>query len=560
MLKQIRIQVICILCAAVLTGCGIFAAVLHASAADETEQTESSAFSLPENYIAELFAEMPPIHPEDLIEESPENSKNPTESSQTESPVSSAETTESSSPRLPDEVSGNFLPPEPSAPESSESTSEPSAPESSESTSEPSVPESSESTSEPSAPESSESTSEPSAPESSESTPEPSAPESSESTSEPSAPESSESISEPSVPESSESIPESSAPESSQSNADLDLWDSLYGDGLPDWLTGETSSESSVSSLPSTDPEDEWTPPSFNFETSDETSSSEKEDNEDNEDGEIIDPDYDGTLIVTVNGTSKKMDAFDVVCRFVAMEVGSSFSEEAIKAQAVASHTYIAYCNQLGRAPSLPSKTPDEKIKKAVSQVIDQLVYYNGELANTVYSASSAGYTASSEDVWGGAVPYLVSVESVYDNLDPNWDVEVEISADDLQKMIAENLGITLDGDPADWLEIIETTDGGYVTAIRIGGEDTYRSSSGKEVPLDGRVMREVALVEDGQWLLRSTSFSIELKGGDMFVFTTRGHGHGVGMSQYGANLYATEAGYTYDEILKHYYTGITIR
>ena len=109
--------------------------------------------------------------------------------------------------------------------------------------------------------------------------------------------------------------------------------------------------------------------------------------------------------------------------------------------------------------------------------------------------------------------------------------------------------------DPEDWLEITGRNDSGYVTSIRLDGESRSQGGSlGSGVKLTGRVLRESIL---GGTNLRSTSFDFKVKN-DKFVFTVQGYGHGVGMSQTGANEMARE-GYTYDEILTHYYPGTEV-
>ncbi len=107
-----------------------------------------------------------------------------------------------------------------------------------------------------------------------------------------------------------------------------------------------------------------------------------------------------------VNGT-----ALDIISRIVSNEVGSSFADEAIKAQAVAAYTNVKRCNLDGSAASvILSKNATDKVVKLVSEVIGEAIYYNDKLIQAVYSSSSAGYTASSKNVWGVDNPYLKSV------------------------------------------------------------------------------------------------------------------------------------------------------
>lgn len=99
---------------------------------------------------------------------------------------------------------------------------------------------------------------------------------------------------------------------------------------------------------------------------------------------------------------------------------------------------------------------------------------------------------------------------------------------------------------------------GDYVGRVEIGGKDTSQGGDvSRGVAITGRNVRESLL----DFNLRSTCFEVEYNSRkEQFEFTTRGYGHGVGMSQWGANYLAEHDGYTYKEILKHYYTGITIK
>lgn len=119
------------------------------------------------------------------------------------------------------------------------------------------------------------------------------------------------------------------------------------------------------------------------------------------------------TLAIKVNGKTVKGSAQNIVGRVVEAEMGASFSQEALKAQAVAAYTYIRYNNQKGTIPSLPAKSSvSAKVEDAVEQVIGEALYYQGEYINATYCASNAGNSVDSENVWGGYLPYLRSVES----------------------------------------------------------------------------------------------------------------------------------------------------
>lgn len=254
-------------------------------------------------------------------------------------------------------------------------------------------------------------------------------------------------------------------------------------------------------------------------------------------------------LEVTIGGTVQRLPAADVLSRVVMNEMSSSFETEALKAQAVAAHTYIKYYNKLGKAPSVGSRTPTAKVINAVKAVQDKMVYYNGSPINAVYCASVVGRTNSAADVWGGSIPYLVSVESPYDSGTPGWKGKTTYSVSEFQSLVKQKTGIALTGDPAGWLKVTSRTSGGYVGNITLGGKTSFGSTR-----LTGRVMRETIT----GFQLRSAKFDYAVSG-ETITFTTYGYGHGAGMSQHGANEYA-KRGWTYDKILTHYYTGTVVK
>lgn len=253
----------------------------------------------------------------------------------------------------------------------------------------------------------------------------------------------------------------------------------------------------------------------------------------------------DETFTAKFNGSVQTVNAFDLICGIVYNEISTSFSNEAIKAQAVAAYSYVKYHNVNGLTPSVLVKAnPPEKIKRLVSEVWGVCCYYNGNVAQTVYMASSSGYTADSKNVWGGSVPYLKSVYCPFDaQYDPNYGYKMKVSEDNMRALIEKALGITLSGNPSDWITITEYVDGNYVSKVNIDSQKI----------ISGRTMRENIM----GYKLKSTAFEVSYSDG-YFIFTTYGYGHGVGMSQNGANILAKQ-GYSYDEILKFYFTGIEV-
>lgn len=265
------------------------------------------------------------------------------------------------------------------------------------------------------------------------------------------------------------------------------------------------------------------------------------------------------TLTVRYSGSGGKVteDGADLLARVVMGEIGSSFSEEAIKAQAVASYTYIKYYNNSGEAPTVSVKTADDKVKRCVREVLGQGIYYNGDLIQAVYGASSAGYTASSMNVWGVDYPYLQSRKCELDEkYDPNYGAKNSFTAAEIKEAVKSAVGIELEGDPGSWFAIKDYVDNVYVGNITVGGRDSFTDGDGDTVKITGKTMRERIL----KGKLRSSCFDISYNAEtERFTFTTYGYGHGVGLSQYGANNLAQQWGYNYRQILEYYYPGTNI-
>ena len=246
----------------------------------------------------------------------------------------------------------------------------------------------------------------------------------------------------------------------------------------------------------------------------------------------------------------------EYVMGVLAGEVPISFNMEALKAQAVASRSYVMYQmiknkdndydvvdttlnqvylddNHLKQVWGNNYNEYKEKIKDAVSKTAYQYITYNGELAEALFFSTSSGYTENSEDVFISSVPYLRSVASPYDAISPAFNNVVDFTYD----IFCNLLGIKYTTDIN--VEILSQTPNGRINSIKIN----EKNFSGSDV---------ASLLG-----LKSSNFSINFSDGKVYI-TTKGFGHGVGMSQYGAEGMA-EQGFTYDQILKHYYTGVEI-
>ena len=241
-------------------------------------------------------------------------------------------------------------------------------------------------------------------------------------------------------------------------------------------------------------------------------------------------------------GKKIKSNGFDIVCQIVNGEVGPAWSDEAIKAQAVAAYTVLRYAKENGITLTLGAKSGyDSRIERLVKSVEGLVCTYNGEVINAVFTASTAGCTADSANVWGGSLPYLKSVDSRYDaDYDPNYGVVKTLSKSKVKSML-EKEGIKLSNNPGRWIKVLSNYNGKYVGNVSVDGKKT----------LTGARIRSIMG-------LKSAAFTVKYAGGK-FTFTTYGYGHGVGMSQWGAHFYASKGGYKFDQILKHYYKGIKI-
>ncbi|MCL6572075.1 MAG: stage II sporulation protein D [Bacillus sp. (in: Bacteria)] len=251
----------------------------------------------------------------------------------------------------------------------------------------------------------------------------------------------------------------------------------------------------------------------------------------------------------------------DYLVGVVASEMPAEFNEEALKAQALTARTYIVKKLLSKDDIGVPEgaqvtdtqihqvyKSDDElrtgwgvsydwkkkKVLAAVRATSGKILTYNGEAITATFFSTSNGYTENSEDYWPGNIPYLRSVSSPWDKNSPKFSSQKVMTV----KSFEARLGVNL-GSGSTIGKIIELTEGKRVSKVDFNGK-----------LLSGKDIRE-------KLELRSSDFVWERKGSNI-VITTKGFGHGVGMSQYGANGMAEE-GKNYQEIVKHYYQGVEI-
>lgn len=257
----------------------------------------------------------------------------------------------------------------------------------------------------------------------------------------------------------------------------------------------------------------------------------------------------------------------DFLIYTVASEMPASYPLEALKAQTVASYTYYHYekahrdKNSMAAKhgadfSAVPSSFPEtyspEGLKKywgdnydrhlktvaeAVDAVFGKQLVSDGEVIFAAYHSCNSGKTESSEIVWGTKFPYLMPVTSAGDPLAAQYHSTVTVSDADFAKAFPD---LSLSGEASGWISgTPHVSESGTVKTMTIGGKS-----------VTGQQIREA-------FSLRSACFTVT-HGENGFTFDVKGYGHGVGMSQVGAKAMA-EQGFTYEEILKHYYSGVTL-
>ena len=247
----------------------------------------------------------------------------------------------------------------------------------------------------------------------------------------------------------------------------------------------------------------------------------------------------------------------EYVTGVLAGEMPTSFHIEALKAQAVAARSYVmkkmeynkdrdydvvdTIMNQVYLSDdylrSVWKESYNDKINKIKTAVIEtkgEYISYNGDVAEAFFFSTSVGATENGGEIFSKQLPYLVSVSSTWDEISPLYSTNKTISLKEFYNLLGLSYSDTLD------IEKIDTTSTGRVNKIKING-NTFTG---------GQMIDKLNL--------RSSFFEIT-KDGENVVINTKGYGHGVGMSQYGAEGMA-RAGYTYDQILKYYYTGVEIK
>lgn len=248
----------------------------------------------------------------------------------------------------------------------------------------------------------------------------------------------------------------------------------------------------------------------------------------------------------------KEMQSQEQLIAIVAKEIPMTYEDEALKAQVVMARSYIGATDN----KSSPYMTLEEleklwgneynrnysKIQKAVEETKNMVITYNNATVQPVYHLQNAGITQMPIDIWELDVPYLESVESKWDEIAPDLIQEKEYTSQELVSKINEKYDdlVLQPYSLETQIQIIERSQGGYVKSIQVGNQ-----------LMSGDDFRKVLD-------LRSSCFAISYNNSQVTV-VTKGVGHGVGLSQYGANQMAKE-GKGYEEILKYYFPKTVIQ
>ena len=275
--------------------------------------------------------------------------------------------------------------------------------------------------------------------------------------------------------------------------------------------------------------------------------------------GIIINKEKEDKIVRVLRGnTVEKIKIEDYLVGVVSSEVPVSFEKEAIKAQAVAARTYAL--KQMENRKNEPYDVKDDtssqvyksndelkkiwlskydeninKIKNAIKETKGEYLTYDNKIIYAFFFSTSNGKTEDNKDVFGQDLPYLKSVDSSFDETETsNFIKEITIPLNEFYQKLG-----------------LEYNDNLNISNIELTSSDRIRNITINNTTFKGTSIRS-------KLSLRSTDFKIEKKDSNV-VITTKGYGHGVGLSQYGANALAKQ-NKNYEEILKYYYQGTNIQ
>lgn len=270
-------------------------------------------------------------------------------------------------------------------------------------------------------------------------------------------------------------------------------------------------------------------------------------------------------LLHTKTNEVEEISLDEYIVQVIAAEMPVDYELEALKAQSVSARTYTLYkiisgtmhqnadiCDSAGCCQAWISKEDrmarweDKKQEKwnklveAVNATVGEVITYEGKVINAFFHANSGGKTENVSNVWGGKdLPYLEPRETTGEENYPQYASEVVLSKDELLTKMKEKYEDTeINFDEENWIQIKEYTPGNRVKTLKIGNKE-----------IKGTEAR-------GVFGLKSANFEINIE--DNIKFVVKGYGHGVGLSQTGADSLAKQ-GKKYDEILTHFYTNTQV-
>lgn len=252
----------------------------------------------------------------------------------------------------------------------------------------------------------------------------------------------------------------------------------------------------------------------------------------------------------------------------VSAEMPASFHQEALNAQSLVARTYTIYTivhsdekhgeahicddskccqawiskeDRMARWEENEREENWKKIQLAVNNTAGKIITYNGEVIDAFFHSNSGGVTEIPVNVWGGSnYPYLQSVETSGEDAYSQYSSEIILTKEELKnKILEKHSDFSIDYNNQDSIKVLEYTEGGRIKTIKIGN-----------LNLSGVEVRTILG-------LKSANFEVNIEG-DNIKFAVKGYGHGVGMSQTGADSMA-KSGSNYEEIIKHFYTGVEI-
>ena len=276
-------------------------------------------------------------------------------------------------------------------------------------------------------------------------------------------------------------------------------------------------------------------------------------------------------LLIVSTGEIKEIHLDEYIKGVVASEMPAEYHEEALKTQALVARSYTlnklennsgvilpehngadmcdnySHCQAWISKEERLSKWPEEnreeywsKISLSVDSTKGEIITYNSKVINALFHANSGGKTESSVDVWGGVLPYIQVVETISENDYSQYSSRVELNKEDFLTKLKEKYSqFEIDFNSENCIKITEYTDGGRVRSVNMGN-----------ITLSGIDVRTI-------FELKSANFIVNVNG-DNIIFEVTGYGHGVGMSQTGANTLAKQ-GKNYKEIIQYYYKDVNV-